>query len=561
MDAGRSCWRERELLFLIALVGCTHFARLETLTLRGEETRRAQVAAEILASGDWVVPRQQGNIYLSRPPLGNWLIAISASVRGELDTLAVRLPTVLAILATTLLIYVYMRDFVSRTSALLAAAAYPTMGQVLQIGRLAETEGVFTLLVSSSLLVWHRGLVRGWPVWLTWSAGYTLAALAGLAKGPQGPLYFVASTWLFLLLARDWRRLWGRGHLVGMLAFMACLGSWQIPYYLRTNLASVYGIWTGNALARYQDHQALKFVQHLLTYPFEILICTLPWSLVLRQYFRRSFYSGVAGARPSLTFVTVCLLATFPTVWFAAGAKGRYFMPLYPLLAVLVGVGVEHCLRARPGTAPRREWNQLMGGGAALGALAAVGMLIVPHIEQEWAARVTLPWGIAVCLLVLALLVGVVSWLAAQRNSVAWSQLSVLAFAGLIGWAYVGPIVTAQSRIMNDVDSAVQQVWSKLPPDVRLTSLGVVSHRFRHYSPKPIEHLAWPPPADEPLPEFEYFCFGEQPLEVPIDFAWELVAEISIDRNKHPEPKNRVVVGRRLSAPTLATHRKKSHLD
>ena len=54
-------WRSAvEVLLLVLLVVGIYFSRMTTLTLRGEETRRADVAAEILQTGDWIVPRQQG---------------------------------------------------------------------------------------------------------------------------------------------------------------------------------------------------------------------------------------------------------------------------------------------------------------------------------------------------------------------------------------------------------------------------------------------------------------------------------------------------------------------
>ena len=89
-------WREGEVVLLAALVVGAYFLRGDALTLRGEESRWATVAREMIRTGDWVVPRQQGEPFLSRPPLGNWLIAACALARGQLDVWAVRLPTLTA---------------------------------------------------------------------------------------------------------------------------------------------------------------------------------------------------------------------------------------------------------------------------------------------------------------------------------------------------------------------------------------------------------------------------------------------------------------------------------
>ncbi|MCH7523322.1 MAG: glycosyltransferase family 39 protein, partial [Chloroflexi bacterium] len=140
----------------------------------------------MLRSGDWIVPRLQGVLYSGKPPLGSWLIAICGAIRGEVDVAAIRLPTILAILLTTLLIYGYSRNFLSRFGAFASAVGFCTMGQVLQIGRLAETDGVFTLLTAASLMVWHWGYMKRWPSWLTWLAGYSLAAAAGSSWPRRG---------------------------------------------------------------------------------------------------------------------------------------------------------------------------------------------------------------------------------------------------------------------------------------------------------------------------------------------------------------------------------------
>src|SRR5687768_2065327 len=68
---------------LSAFVFLTYFIQSDALPTRGEETRWATVASEMAATGDWIVPRQQGEPFFSRPPLGSWLIAVSAMIRGE----------------------------------------------------------------------------------------------------------------------------------------------------------------------------------------------------------------------------------------------------------------------------------------------------------------------------------------------------------------------------------------------------------------------------------------------------------------------------------------------
>jgi len=136
-----------DVCLLAGFVLLVYFSRLTNVPLRGEESRRAQVAVEMVRSGEWFIPTQQGDPFFmsSRPPLHNWLIALVGRWYGSIDVFAVRMPSVLAVLATVLLVYAYSRLFLSRIGAMAAALAYGTMGQVLQLCRLGETDALFAL--------------------------------------------------------------------------------------------------------------------------------------------------------------------------------------------------------------------------------------------------------------------------------------------------------------------------------------------------------------------------------------------------------------------------------
>ena len=174
-------WREWELWLLAAVVLGIYFTRLDQPSLRGEEPRRAQIGIEMLRSGDWIVPRQQGQIFFSRPPLQNWIIIGIGILRGQVDVVAIRLPSVLSILAITLLVYGYARTILSQIGAFAAGAAICTMGEVLEQGRTGETEGLYILLLGGAILVWHWGYCRRCPSLATWCLSYFFIALATLA--------------------------------------------------------------------------------------------------------------------------------------------------------------------------------------------------------------------------------------------------------------------------------------------------------------------------------------------------------------------------------------------
>jgi len=148
-------WREPPLLLAIALVFVLYFGRLTVLPIRGEENTWATIAQEMIASGDWIVPRLQGDVFIDRPPLHSQMMGALGVLRGRVDLVAIRLPSVVAVLLTTVLIYAYGRSFLVPAGAFAAAVGFATMGQVLDLGRLGENEAVFTCLLSAALVSWH----------------------------------------------------------------------------------------------------------------------------------------------------------------------------------------------------------------------------------------------------------------------------------------------------------------------------------------------------------------------------------------------------------------------
>src|SRR5262249_6240814 len=142
--------------------------------------------------------------------------------------------------------YAYSRNFVDRLGALGAAVVFATFADWFQMGVQAETEALFALLVSASLLVWHHGLTRGWSDAVSFSAGYALMALATLTKAVQAPVDFVGSIFGYLILTRQWRRLFRVGHLVGIVVGAAVLLAWIIPYAQVMGWDEALFVWTGD---------------------------------------------------------------------------------------------------------------------------------------------------------------------------------------------------------------------------------------------------------------------------------------------------------------------------
>ncbi len=553
-------WVEWEALLLIGMVAAIYFIRLPDMSIRGEESRWATVAVEMVRSGDWVVPRQQGESFLSRPPFGSWLIAVASLLRGECDVWAIRLPTVIATMLTSLLIYGYSRLFLSRLGAFTAGMAYATMGQVLQLGRVGETEAVFAFFVSASLLVWHWGYVQGWPGAWPWVAGYGLSAFGALAKGPQAPIYFVAATGIFLLIRREWRRLMSWSHLVGIAVFVLIIASWQVPFFLKMGWPGVHAVWASDTAMRIWEINPSAVAKHLVTYPLEIIGCTLPWSVFLLVFLRRDFRRGIGvneasgvnndpGPNRMVKFVTVCLTVTFPSCWVIPGAHGRYFMPLYPCMALLVGLVIERCTAADFESMLRKNWRMSLAGfgvvmvGLAL-AIVSASWLGFPNASLLIQER-NFSLVYATCTLASVAFL----WWFRGRSGLRWGFAVVCALAVYVGVTYDTVVMNFIVRKNGVTAKQVASLREQLPPASKLVSFGPIHHLFAYHFHDPIALQDWPLADKDSITHGDFFCFDRNKSQ-PIPFPWKEIAQISCDRDRTANPEEVVIVGRRL--PLLA---------
>lgn len=543
-------WREAEVWLLVALVLGVYFSRITDLSIRGEESRWAQVASEMMQTGDWVVPRQQGVPFPDRPPLNSWLMIVATKLVGGWNLAAVRLPSVLATLVTTLLIYGYGRGFLSRVGAFAAAAAFATMGQIMQLGRLAESDALLTCCMTAALLTWHAGYARGWPPLKTWPLGYSFAALAALAKGPQGPVYFVGATGLFLLLRRDWKFLVSWSHVAGLAAFAAIIGLWQVPYFLKLGWEDVNAVWSegGTSIGHRMAYESVgQFLTHLVAYPLEVFGCMLPWSAMLLCYLGRPFRQSIGAARPFVFFLLTACAVAFPTCWLPVNSRPRFFVSLYPCVALLIGLAIERSWQLPGESWWHRGWQRFAWGAAIAMFVGGAVFGTARWWNTDSMSPLAQPASFAVVFALAAVAATATVVWSMRGAGLAHARAGILAIAAFSGLSYAGIAVNYQIATSYNIAGAVADVKEHLPKGEKLVSFGPLHHVFTYYFGQPIEQRDWPK-AD---PGASYFCFFETRTDPAreLPFAWEKVAVVPCDRSQVDSAGEVVVVGRRIEEP------------
>lgn len=244
--------------------------------LEPDEGRYAEVAREMLATGDWVVPRLAGHPHFTKPPLTYWCTAAGLAVAGR-NAAGARLPLGLAAGATALLCGLIARRFwgpaALRTGAvlfLLAFAPFVAAG-------ILTTDMFLTLWETAAVLCVLEAWTGG-PRRRRWAAGAGVAfGLAFLTKGPPGLLPLAA-----IGAFAAWRgagrrhRLWSQP---GLAAGLAIGLAWYVLVIART--PGLGGYFLGDEvyarLFTSEHHRQNSWLIH----PATLLAGFLPWSVAL----------------------------------------------------------------------------------------------------------------------------------------------------------------------------------------------------------------------------------------------------------------------------------------
>jgi len=353
---------------------------------------QAQIARNMLTSGDWVIARLDGVPYLEKSPLLYWLIAISYRIFGVHDW-AARIPVALAAIFLAWMTWRYGRWAFGARAGFCAGVALATCVGLFLFTRIQIPDVLLTLCVCAAFWSFQRALDAQERRPRLWAA--LLAASLGVGLMLKGLIAVVAPTGgaiLYLALTRQLfsRAVWKRLHIfTGALIVFAIAAPWHVlatlrmPPYFNFTLHSGPGEYHGFFWFYFINEHVLRFLN--LRYPRDYNTVPRPafWLLHLLWLFPWSvFFPAVMGLsfkpvdRAGQTRLLALCWTAFLLVFFTFSTTQEYYsMPVYPALALLLGSAVAAEGRlVRVGT-------RLVGVTAILAVLAIGGILFaVRHV-------------------------------------------------------------------------------------------------------------------------------------------------------------------------------------
>jgi 4-amino-4-deoxy-L-arabinose transferase-like glycosyltransferase len=341
---------------------------------------QAQIARNMMTSGDWVTPRLDGVAYLEKAPLIYWVMAIFYKVFGVHDWVA-RLPIALCCMALAWLTAAMGVWAFGKRAGFYAGLCMATCIGVFLFTRILIPDVMLTFTVALAIWAFLRTL-DGEELHPRFWAGILAASLGTglLLKSLIGVVFPIAAGLIYLFFtkqlfsARTWKRIRpASGALIALLtaAPWHMLATIRNPPYFAFTLHSGPGLYHGFLWFFFINEQLLRFLN--LRYPRDYdtvprlyfwsfhLLWLFPWSVYFPAIAKLSFKPDTRAGQMRL--MALCW-AGFILVFFTFSTTQEYYStPCYPALALLLG-----CAMAIEGNWIRRGTRVL----TVVAALAAV---------------------------------------------------------------------------------------------------------------------------------------------------------------------------------------------
>jgi 4-amino-4-deoxy-L-arabinose transferase-like glycosyltransferase len=466
-----------------------------------DEPRYAQIAREMLARHDWIVPTLNGSPWLEKPALLYWKMMSSYAIFGVSDW-AARIPAAFHAAAVVFGIFFFMRRFRFATeldAAMIAASSAGMIG----FGRGASTDMLVSAPFALSMMCWWTWHQENKKLWLL--IFYGLLGVGALAKGPVAPALAVLVVGAYAALRRDGKIFLRSLSIPGFVLFFAIVLPWylavqhQVPQFFRV-------FFIEHNLERF----GTNLYQHSQPFWYYIpvfLLATIPWTLFAvpalidagRNAWKRWRASSQSTNSESITIDAEADdgLTSFLFVWtlvpiiFFSISRAKlpgYILPSIPAAALLTAEYV-HRLKAIP--------RLLTSFHALLCAVLMVAALMAPFAMM----KVPPPSYMGIFMAVTGGVIAFMVLLMVRREGA-----RVLHFVTLV------PAILAVAFLLRPAAATIDRTQSARPINQRLAELSVaadepvatfnvkrqVAYGLDFYRNQPISHYEQEGPLDLP---------------------------------------------------------------
>ena len=367
----KSARPRRALLAITALiVALIWFGPLDYRKLiKTDEGRYAEIAREMVASGDWLTPRSNDFKYFYKPPLQYWATATAFTVFGVNEWTA-RLWTAITGFLAILVTFATTRRLWNSEIAWTASAVLAGSLMWVALGHLATLDmglASFVAIAIAALACAQRddASIQSRRRWML--VAWASAALAVMSKGLIGVVLPAGGIGLYLVWSRDWRLIARLEWLSGGALFLLITAPWFIAVSM-ANPEFARFFFIHEHFERFLTKVHGRYEPPWYFIPI-LLAGLAPWTLALLHAVRAGWRVDQTVRFQPQRLLLAWIIAVL--VFFSASSSKlpSYILPIFPAFAVLIALGIR--------AATARLRTAIWGSLALLGALLMASVPVI----------------------------------------------------------------------------------------------------------------------------------------------------------------------------------------
>ncbi|MDF2152924.1 glycosyltransferase family 39 protein [Vibrio sp. CAU 1672] len=302
-----------------------------------DEPRFAEIAREMVLSGDWFLPMRAGELYPDKPPLFMWAIALCYKLSGNIN-LAFLLPNALMSLIMLICVYDLAAKLWNIKVARCAFLLLMLAPQFILQSKTGQTDALATGWVTLAMY----GLIRHYYIKTSWSWYYLSWGFMGLGILTKGigflPIFFLIPVLVqqyWLGEKPDKTRLLKSA--AGVLCLTAVIALWLLPMIVLTeiNPHPDYAAYRDSILFKQTSERYTNAWTHIEPwYYYLIFVIPVLWFPLPLFFFHSTWWRTVFQHKLLFGLLLwVLLVVVFFSI--SPGKRGVYVLPALPMLALI----------------------------------------------------------------------------------------------------------------------------------------------------------------------------------------------------------------------------------
>ena len=326
------------ILIALVIIGIYMFMNTCTTLWDRDEPNYAQVVLEMVATGNYVVPTINSEMWLAKPPLLYWMMSIPVRIFGPTE-FACRFFSAIGVGITCLLTFFIGKKLVGTEAGLWSIPVLASSMLILVVGTSGITDALLLPFIVSVMAILMISAKSGMSFIHIILMGIAIG-LGILTKGPIGlmPMPAIAAILFFNRKNSN-----NTGQYIRRIALSLAIGAvifliWAIPVNISTN-GEFFRVFVGrdiiNRALRPMESHGGNLLLFLPYYPIIIIVGFFPWTLHLPGAFS-AVIGGRVGGKYGRVYLLSWIIPCVILMTLAATKLPHYIIFIWPALSLAV---------------------------------------------------------------------------------------------------------------------------------------------------------------------------------------------------------------------------------